>query len=545
MLYPFLHLAMVAPGRQGAFRQAVVVHLLVLAAGVWVICQQGLDDPRPFLGHLAMLTGIVEGATLLGWRLTQMPKSQALEFLLVTPLRPPRVYLAEAGVGLGRLALVTLAGLPLLAGLTSLGHLLPADLLPLLLMPWTWGAITGIGLTTWAYEPLPVRRWGERFVLVMILVYLVVGVLAAERLESWLRQVDAWSRSWYEPLGLGAFLYHAFKAFHHYNPFSVLQYWLEASGLSEAEAEMAWQRVMGMEAAALLLLGVLLLRSSARLQGHFHERHYKPVLDRAQADTRGIRDRPLSWWAVRRVMEYSGRVNLWLAGGFGVLYAIYTVAGAGWPTWLGRGVFQLCEANGGIPAIATALVVLAAVPAAFQYGLWDSNTQDRCRRLELLLLTELEPADYWNAAAAAAWRRGRGYFFVACLLWGADLTRHGDPLRTAAALATGILLWGAYFALGFRAFARGMQANGLGSLLTLGLPGLSFALFRFGLPQVGALLPPGMVYGAGAGLPGLEGLAGPMLAAAGTLIVGRRALANADADLRRWYDQHHGQKVLD
>ena len=69
---------------------------------------------------------------------------------------------------------------------------------------------------------------------------------------------------------------------------------------------------------------------------------------------------------------------------------------------------------GGIPVLATALVVLAAVPAAFQYGLWDSNTPDRCRRLELLLLTGLTARDYWEAAAAAAWRRGAGISWWRC-----------------------------------------------------------------------------------------------------------------------------------
>src|SRR5207248_3581622 len=84
--------------------------------------------------------------------------------------------------------------------------------------------------------------------------------------------------------------------------------------------------------------------------------------------------------------------------------------------WVGRRIFLIFEQGGGIPVMATALVVLAAVPAAFQYGLWDSNAQDRCRRLELLLLTGLDAHDYWEAAAAAAWRRGRGYFSVAGLL---------------------------------------------------------------------------------------------------------------------------------
>src|SRR5205823_11813814 len=116
-------------------------------------------------------------------------------------------------------------------------------------------------------------------------------------------------------------------------------------------------------------------------------------------------ERPLSWWAVRRVTEYSGRINLWLAAGFGVVYALFTVAGPHWPAWLGRKAFEVFDDMGGIPGLSTALVVLSAVPAAFQYGLWDSNAQNRCRRLELLLLTHLDGSDYWHAAPAAAWWR--------------------------------------------------------------------------------------------------------------------------------------------
>src|SRR5262249_58111490 len=141
-----------------------------------------------------------------------------------------------------------------------------------------------------------------------------------------------------------------------------------------------------------------------------------------------------------------GRINLWLAGGFGALYALYLVAGDGWPAWLGKRVFQMCDGAGGPAALAAGLVVLAAVPAAFQYGLWDSSTQDRCRRLELLLLTELKGEDYWGAAAAAAWRRGRGYFAIALLLWAAAVVSGRiTPAQAAAALAAGVLLWSAYF----------------------------------------------------------------------------------------------------
>src|SRR5207244_5810055 len=124
--------------------------------------------------------------------------------------------------------------------------------------------------------------------------------------------------------------------------------------------------------------------------------------------------------AVQRVTQYSGRINFWLAGGVGLLYALYLVAGPAWPNWLGRRPFLLLDSLGGSATLGAALVVLAAVPAAVQYGLWDSSTQDRCRRLELLLLTDLDARDYWDAAAAAAWRRGRGYFTVALWLWTAS-----------------------------------------------------------------------------------------------------------------------------
>jgi hypothetical protein len=292
-----------------------------------------------------------------------------------------------------------------------------------------------------------------------------------------------------------------------------------------------------------VLLGV---RGAFRLQGHFQERHYRPVLDRSARPRPAVGDRPLSWWAVKRVSEYSGRINIWLAGGFGLLYALYTLAGPHWPAWLGRQVFQMADGAGGIPALATALVVLAAVPASFQYGLWDSSTQDRCRRLELLLLTHLDGRDYWEAAGAAAWRRGRAYFGIALLLWAAAVASGQVPLvQAAGALAVAVLLWGLYFALGFRAFARGVQANRLGSLLTLGLPLLAVGLFRAGWPALAALLPPGGVYAAGSRPLTLALLPGPVLAGAGTLVIARRALTWCDRDLRRWYDRHHGQKVLD
>src|SRR5262249_19163823 len=151
-----------------------------------------------------------------------------------------------------------------------------------------------------------------------------------------------------------------------------------------------------------------------RLKGHFHDRHYSPIIEAShqrslvpsaspptkdsptkqpepipgcpdrepprplsgpRGDRGTIGHRPLSWWAVRRVTEYSGRVNLWLAGGFGILYAAYVLAGTHWPPWLGRIVFEITDSKGGISMLTTGLVLLAAAPAAMQYGLWDSNAQ--------------------------------------------------------------------------------------------------------------------------------------------------------------------------
>lgn len=530
MLAPFFALAAQSPSRQKAFRRLVALHLFVLGGACWPLSLQPIGRPALLLGHLVLVLGIVEGALLIGWRLTQLPRSQALEFLLVSPLRPPWLLLAEASVGLAQLGLLTLTGLPILLLLVADGRLAPLDPVPLVLMPFTWGSVTGLGLTVWAYEPRGVRRWGERIVLALVLIYLLVGVLAAENLRQWLAMLPDSGRI--------AFL-RGFAALHTHNPFGTLMYWLENG------SAIAGERVLGLEVAALFVLILLLARAAGRLQAHFHERHYQPVRDVAREQRPRIDDRPLRWWAVRRVTEYSGRINLWLAGGFGALYALYLVAGTHWPSWLGQRVFQLCDEMGGLAGLATGLVVLSAVPAAFQYGLWDSNAQDRCRRLELLLLTRLEPRDYWEAAVAAAWRRGRGYLGVALLLWTAAAFAGRVPIaQIGVALASAVLLWSLYFVLGFRAFARGMQASGLGLGLTLGLPLAAFLLTNWAGSSAGALIPPGLVYSAHAPAGSLAWLAGPVLLAGITLVLAKSSLRDADAQLRRWYERHQGQKVM-
>jgi len=529
MLAPFFNLAMAAPARQMGFRRAAVAHLLFVGTATAAILSTPPPSVLTMLAYCFLGAGIVEGAVLIGWRLTQLPKSQALEFLLVSPLNPRSVFLAESLAGLGRFTLIQLAGIPVLYPLLWRGLLNPADLVLLVGMPLIWGAVSGLGLTVWAYETRLVRRLGEFVALLGILTYLTVGVLAGEKLKSWL---DVLPTSVSDPL------FDAFRALHTYNPFAVMAFWFDPMNVVPVIAR---GRAILVGGCGLIAAMLFFLRGMGRLKGHFHDRHYRPITDTRTAQTERIGERPLSWWAVRRVMEYSGRVNIWLAGGFGLLYAAYLVAGDRWPVWMGRAVFAIFERMGGAPLLITGLVVLSAVPAAFQYGLWDSSVQDRCRRLELLLLTRLDGTDYWHASLAAALRRGRGYMFVAAFLWAALLlSERATPAQVTASVAAGILLWGFSFVVGFGAFSSGMQANGLGSLLTLGVPLLAALLAQTGMLTLAALLPPGAVYAALTGPPSLAWLPGPLLTGLATVWLARRVTGGCESHLRVWYHRNQG-----
>src|SRR4051794_4015871 len=109
MLYAFFDLAAQSPTRQKMLRRTAAAHVLVLAAAAGIMTGMAPAAARQLLGSLVLVAGIMEGATLVGWRLTQLPKSRALEFLLVSPLRPGRCLLGEALVGVSLLGLVTLA----------------------------------------------------------------------------------------------------------------------------------------------------------------------------------------------------------------------------------------------------------------------------------------------------------------------------------------------------------------------------------------------------------------------------------------------------
>jgi hypothetical protein len=326
-----------------------------------------------------------------------------------------------------------------------------------------------------------------------------------------------------------------------YNPFGVMEYWLA----TRRDAELALTRLSVVTLTSAFLPVLFLIRSMFRLRGHFQDRHYRPLTSLRKAEVSRMGDRPLAWWAVRRVMEYSGRMNIWLAGGFGCLYACYIILGNAWPAWMGRMVFEIFERLGGVPALSTGLVILAAVPAAFQYGLWDPSIQDRCRRLELLLLTELDGADYWGAARAAAWKRGRAYFMVAIILWLAMAwSGRATSAQVAMAALAAFLLWAFAFVVGFRAFSRGVHSNGLGTMLTIGLPTLAGLLVALNLPELASLLPPGSLYVALTREPSMAWLPGPMITLVAIVAIARWSRRDCVRDLRAWFDVHQGRKVM-
>ena len=519
MLLHLARLAIASPSRRRTLRTMILAHVATLTLLVVWAAVAG-NPPEPLaIGNVLLIAGIVEGALLIGWRLTQIPKNQALEFILVSELQPTRFLLDEAVIAIGQFAIVTLSGLPFLVAFAVSGVLAPADVGTCLAISMAWGLTTGLGLTAWAYEPTEVRRWGERLMLVGIVFYLVVGVLLGEALPIWLRMF---------PPGVGRTVLGVILYIHEYNPFGVVR----NAMIDGTDAHLGG--VLFVSGVGFTIAAGCLWRSMYRLLPHFHDLHYSPVLLDEERARPAVGDRPLSWWAVKRVGRYAGRINLYLAAGFTLAYSAYLLAGPHWPSWMGRQVFHIFEEMGGIALLTTALVMLAAVPAAFQYGVWDHDSHDRSRRLELLLLTGLDGRAYWEAAFAAAWNRGRGYFALAGVLWLIGwITGQMTFAQTLSAVAAGVVLWGLYFAVGFWAFSRGIQANQLGVGMTLLVPLATFVMCRLGFVDLAALLPPGSLFFANRG--GAWWLLGPCIAGLGALLIGRYSFDRCDGSLRRWY----------
>src|SRR5262249_36520282 len=147
-----------------------------------------------------------------------------------SPVSERLLFLAEGTAGIGRLALICLCGLPMVVVLAVAGPIEWGGVAALLLLSLIWGNVAGLGLTAWAYSVTGIRRWGERIGLVLIIAYLVIGVLAAERLRNWLGHL---------PAEAGQAIYSAVLLFTQYNPFGAIEYWLSA----DRDSELALQRM--------------------------------------------------------------------------------------------------------------------------------------------------------------------------------------------------------------------------------------------------------------------------------------------------------------
>lgn len=533
MLYPFFEQAGRSVTRQRAFFQLAMTHILV-AAGALLIC---FDLPHAMrfqhFGNVLLIGGIVEGALIVGWRLTQLPKSRSLETLLLSPVSAPLIMLGEQLVGVAFLGLLTLSSLPIFAIGVAYGRFEPAELLLIASFQFLWGCVTGFGLTAWAYEPIIVRKWGERFIIVSMFLYLTIGLLAAEKSFALIQQI---------PFGRQFIEY--FMWWHFTNPFALIHRLGEEIG-GRGVSRGLWSDTIYVQSLAAAFVIFAVLRSAFRLKGHYIDQNYRPAEDVKGKNRGTIGDHPLSWWAVQRVNQYPGRVNLYLAIGVSILYASYLVAGNHWPSWMGTGVFKVFERAGGVAGLTSVLVLLSAVPAAYQYGLWDSSIPERIKRLEVFLMTELDVHDYMRASAAAAWNRGRGYFLAALILWiaGAVAGRYPWSQLIAITVAGGSLVV-LYFAIGFRWFAQGAGNTSLGFLMTFLVPLGAWALGANGWSAVARWLPPGNVYYAAT----TPILIGPIvgcslisLLTAAWLI--RETVRTFDVELRLWYDANHGKRA--
>ena len=83
-----------------------------------------------------------------------------------------------------------------------------------------------------------------------VVIYLLVGVLAGENLRLWVTWLPESARWWSLEL---------FAWAHTYNPFAVMHYWFDSGRI----VDVALNRMLGVEAIGLGLLGLISLRGSA------------------------------------------------------------------------------------------------------------------------------------------------------------------------------------------------------------------------------------------------------------------------------------------
>ncbi|HEY1067213.1 MAG TPA: hypothetical protein VGE52_13925 [Pirellulales bacterium] len=510
----------------------------IYAAGALVIQPRNSTQLIVAVSWLQFILGALIGGALTGWRVTQFPKTRAAEFHLVMPVSDWVLVGSELLGGMLRSAFIVGAWSPLVLGMWGAGWIGPAQVVGLIAVPILFGWMVGIGLANIAFTSQRVRRILEWVTLLFLFVYLIFLGLLAEwtipRLLAFQHELAMLELDtiWLEQL---------------VNPIRLI-------GTLYRDSEDLWARVLGVSVFLLSLCALGAARLVWRLRGHYLEENYGSHYDKKEFN-KPIADEPLAWWTVRRVSRFKGRVNIYLGWGTVLLYSGWLLLGNAWPDWLGGNFLRVMRVFGGQAIIGAFAVQFGLVATAFLYGLWDSSARQRVGRLEVLLITPLSARDYAVAGAAAAWTRGRQYFYMALVVW-------------CAAAAAGRISWGAvalaifctaayallFFAIAFRNFARVKteRAAGFWGLgLSVGLFFASFVIF-FRWPVVGAMLPLGSLYTLTSPItraqvwtdlpwPALWSLIGLVHAAyaIGGVVLLRDAMKTFDRDLRDWFSYHH------
>lgn len=488
-----------------------------------------------------LLTAIVCGGFLTAWRVTQLPKSRSYEFHLLTPSGDWELVAGEILAGMIRTAVVVVATAPLLFALWGAEWLSGAGCVALLVVPLVGGWLSGLIMAVVAYEPPWFRRLVERLVLLVVLAYLVVfGLLG----HFFMPKILTW---WAGLTGTPAATFAQVGATTRYlNPFRLL------GAISSEPGSALVLRLAVVTAVLLLVAGLCFARLVVRLRVHYEEENYYQSGGR-RGSKRTIGANPLAWWTWRRVSQFRGRINLYLTWTTLGLYGCWMLFETHWPPWLAMSQLQMIRTLGGEALLTVAALQLAVVPMAFLNGLWDSNSQQRVQRLELLLITPLAGRDFLRASAVAAWTRGKGY------LWGAL----GIVL---AAVASGRITWvdaagitllgGSYlllcFAVAFRNFARVQSDQAVsvrGLVWSVGMPLLTFALFRLGNHTLAAATPLGGVFVLAlptaeraawvtCTLPEVWTITGSVSAMCliASLVLLRSALRNFDHEIHHWFE---------
>ncbi|MDA7980174.1 MAG: hypothetical protein MPJ50_15520 [Pirellulales bacterium] len=484
MLRAHLGFQMRRTARTFGMRGTSMVFVLGISVWIWV---GSAGYPILAVHRLAttlLLGGIVAGGCLTGWRLAQFPKSRSAEFQLVTPSSDIKLVLSQASAGVLRTALVLAAGWPLVAAAWGAKWVDSQQAATLVFVPLLAGALAGLMLAMVAYEPAWLRRLLERLVLVSILLYLLLfGLLGSYFVPRFYAWKAEFARS---PVittaeGIEAWI----------NPFRLMR---EIGGYSSPE--FAWRA-----ACVSLVLGCLIMlclfRLSARLRNHYYEENYGTVRHRRTSRLLlGIN--PLSWWTARRVSRFKGNVNLYLACVTVGLYSCWLLMRDQWPSWLAVGQLRLIESAGGEAMLAAACLQMALVPTAFLAGLWDSNMQERCGRLELLLTTPLGGKQFLTASLKAAWIRGRGYILCLLVMWAATAASGKISWSSCIVLCCLSLAYAALcFATAFAHFARASTDKAItsrGFVWAVIAPLVTVGLFLAGAPRLAALTPLGTIY---------------------------------------------------